>query len=681
MTSICLNMIVKNESAIIQRCLKSVSPFISTWVIHDTGSTDDTCELIQNYFDDVGIPGVLTIDVPFKDFEFNRNAALHEAMEQKGVDYVLLIDADMELVTNLTPYEFWDKLIMPVYRVSQKGSSLCYFNTRIIGKVVFGLTRYKGVTHEFLGTGHIPSTNLPSEVAYMHDYGDGGCKADKFIRDRCLLEDDLATDPENTRSRFYLAQTYKDLGEIEKSIAMYRKYLENPGWEEEGWYAQYMICDLYKRLGDIPNFLSEAIKAFEKRRHRSEPLYKLTELCRLQNWHMLGWMFGVMGNKIEFPRNDSLFIDTSIYSHLFLYELSILAYYTGRINEGLEITNNLLLTQRKRGGYPKSRLHCLQKNLQFYIQRLPHATHTEIHPTNTPEGWNCMNPGLLVDGDHLLLNVRIVNYIMTKQCVYSLNTTHQQTGISVSNPIRTRNLRCTYEDGNLSDGVEYFVSDHEFSQYPNICMGYEDMRLFRFRGETWFAATVRQIVKTGLNTIAIGNNDKLFLIDSPTPGRCEKNWLPFEHQGELLVIYNYDPFIVIEINTENGTYETVVEQKMEYNFNSFRGSGSPVKVPGGYYFVIHEVLPHYNAPRHYVHRALFMDDNLTITHVSKPFNLLGAHQIEYVSGLAILGDTVYITWGEMDRKAYLTSIPFTNFEEFCKADGCLESLPLRLEIS
>jgi glycosyltransferase involved in cell wall biosynthesis len=40
--SVCLNMIVKNESKVIERCLRSVKGCIDYWVIVDTGSTDDT---------------------------------------------------------------------------------------------------------------------------------------------------------------------------------------------------------------------------------------------------------------------------------------------------------------------------------------------------------------------------------------------------------------------------------------------------------------------------------------------------------------------------------------------------------------------------------------------------------------------------------------------------------------
>ena len=46
-TSLCLNMIVKNEAHVIARCLDSVSPWISHWTIVDTGSSDGTRELVR----------------------------------------------------------------------------------------------------------------------------------------------------------------------------------------------------------------------------------------------------------------------------------------------------------------------------------------------------------------------------------------------------------------------------------------------------------------------------------------------------------------------------------------------------------------------------------------------------------------------------------------------------------
>src|SRR5687767_13271155 len=91
-------MIVRNEAARIERCLKSVAPYISSAVIVDTGSTDGTQALIEQFFKSSLIPCEL-YDVPFQNFEQARNAALIAARASDVPwDYLLLVDADMELV-------------------------------------------------------------------------------------------------------------------------------------------------------------------------------------------------------------------------------------------------------------------------------------------------------------------------------------------------------------------------------------------------------------------------------------------------------------------------------------------------------------------------------------------------------------------------------------------------------
>ena len=93
---LCLNMIVKNESRVIHRLLESVIPIIDTYCICDTGSTDNTMDLIETFFKERNISGRI-IQEPFRDFGYNRSFALKECEKMEDVDYVLLMDADMVL--------------------------------------------------------------------------------------------------------------------------------------------------------------------------------------------------------------------------------------------------------------------------------------------------------------------------------------------------------------------------------------------------------------------------------------------------------------------------------------------------------------------------------------------------------------------------------------------------------
>ena len=65
-TTICLNMIVKNESHIIEQTLNNIIDNIKIdyWVICDTGSTDNTPQIITEFFEKKGRIPIKTGKLP-----------------------------------------------------------------------------------------------------------------------------------------------------------------------------------------------------------------------------------------------------------------------------------------------------------------------------------------------------------------------------------------------------------------------------------------------------------------------------------------------------------------------------------------------------------------------------------------------------------------------------------------
>ena len=123
--------------------LNSVLGLIDTFCIVDTGSDDDTVNVIKEYFEERQMKGkVLT--KPFQNFEYNRNHALRccEGMS----DYVLLMDADMVLERFTIDK---DGLFGSYYEVFQGSKDFFYKNVRLI-KNDYCLFKYIGVTHEVL---------------------------------------------------------------------------------------------------------------------------------------------------------------------------------------------------------------------------------------------------------------------------------------------------------------------------------------------------------------------------------------------------------------------------------------------------------------------------------------------------------------------------------------------------
>lgn len=98
---ICLNMIVRNEADNLPRLFASLEGQVDFFVISDTGSTDNTPEIIRRLSSTYGIPGIVTHHA-WQDFASNRNLALQDALESRragrhSCDRLLILDADEEL--------------------------------------------------------------------------------------------------------------------------------------------------------------------------------------------------------------------------------------------------------------------------------------------------------------------------------------------------------------------------------------------------------------------------------------------------------------------------------------------------------------------------------------------------------------------------------------------------------
>lgn len=211
---LCLNMIVKDEAAIIQRCLEAVAPVIDHYVICDTGSSDETVAQIRTCLDGFGIPGEIHA-IPFGDFGRARNEALRRARESEAdFDYILLTDADMELQGDREG--LGARLGAEAYAIRQT-NGLSYFNTRLLRRDV--AAHYVGATHEYLAVaGEVERL----EGVWFRDHACGSSRADKILRDIGLLSASLERDPADARSLFYLAQTYRDAGRFEEALDCYR---------------------------------------------------------------------------------------------------------------------------------------------------------------------------------------------------------------------------------------------------------------------------------------------------------------------------------------------------------------------------------------------------------------------------------------------------------------------------
>lgn len=352
-------MIVKNESAIIEKALASVVDHIDYYVICDTGSTDNTREVIKNFFDQHGIQGEVPV-IEFRNFEYARNKALECAQKSEAdFDYILLSDADMEL--RVEDPGFRENLEKEAYMVLQKNDDISYFNDRLVRKDVEAF--YEGVTHEVLRVkGN--RDKLPEAKVWFFDHMNGANRVEKYERDIRLLTEGLKENPDSPRYLFYMAQSYFCIHEFEKAIEYYQKRVDVGGWAEEVYYSMYMIGLCERHLERDEGAMVKAfIDAFNYRSSRAEPLFELANYYRRKEKYSAGYLFAKTGAEIPYPEKDILFVSQKIYDYLLLDELSVCAFWSGRHQESLDLCDRILAS----GKVPSNDVERIQNNRQYAV--------------------------------------------------------------------------------------------------------------------------------------------------------------------------------------------------------------------------------------------------------------------------------------------------------------------------
>ena len=237
MVSICLNMIVKNESHIIEETLAMLSKYIDYWVITDTGSSDNTMKIIQEFFQKTNIPGELHED-KWEDFGTNRTKSLERAYNK--CDYIWVFDADDLIVGEPKFPEIVDPNT-DCYHVTF-GKDFTYDRPQILKSDLKWV--YKCVLHEYvccLSKSNI-SRNFLGGDYYIDSRRLGNRSQDpkKYLNDAEILIKNIEKDSEHKlRYMYYIAQSYKDYGDLESAIEWYQKRVSENGWIEEKFISAF----------------------------------------------------------------------------------------------------------------------------------------------------------------------------------------------------------------------------------------------------------------------------------------------------------------------------------------------------------------------------------------------------------------------------------------------------------
>ena len=371
--TICLNMIVKNEAAVIRRCLDSVLPIIDHWVIVDTGSTDGTQDIIRVHLHD--LPGEL-YERPWRDFAYNRSEALELARGKS--DYTFVIDADDTL--EIAPDTTMPALTANSYTVEIDDTATVYQRTQLVRSAM--PWRYEGVLHEYLTCDGAAWAEHLSAIRMRRNH-DGARRKDPqtYLRDVLMLEGALQTETSpflRARYRFYLAQSYRDCGLPENAMEHYLARAELGFWQEEVFISLYSVAQLKEQLGHPDQEVIDAyLRATDALPTRAEALHGASRLCRNKGRNEEGYELAKRGLEIPMP-SDALFVEPWIYETGLLDELAVNAYWSGRYRDCLDASLKILESNKISG----ADMQRVTGNARFALEKLPQ--------TETPSPFDVM---------------------------------------------------------------------------------------------------------------------------------------------------------------------------------------------------------------------------------------------------------------------------------------------------
>jgi len=334
---IALIMMVKNESLRIHVSLNSVLGFVSTVIIYDTGSTDDTIAIIIKFCKKYKLSLYLKQGI-FENFSISRNILLDFADTVTEVDFLLLLDCNDELQNGPALIKFCS-----TYNGEETGFFLMqrwkamifidYYNVRLVK--ARHKWRYIGAVHEYImSEGKTPSIKVPEVIVYQDRTQDDNKSLLRFAKDRDLLTEEYNSPDKSPRTVYYLAQTYECMGIKDEAIKYYSERIHLDGFFEERYHAAYHVAQLMREKGEpFEKYSGFYMKSLEVM-HRAEPLVRLGEhYISARSW-IAAYYVLQESCKLDVPE-CGLFVDIELYKYYRWHLVGIVAFYVREFAVGL----------------------------------------------------------------------------------------------------------------------------------------------------------------------------------------------------------------------------------------------------------------------------------------------------------------------------------------------------------
>ena len=313
-----LCIMVKNGGPQFEEMLTANLNLIDSWTILDTGSTDNTIEIINNVL--VGKKNGNLYQEPFINFKDSRNRLLELAGTK--CKFNLMLD-DTYIIKGYLR-EFLNEI-----RSDQYSNSFTLFihshdtkyGSNRITKSNSGL-KYIHKIHEVITEQNNINIIIPEDRAYIfdgrYDYMEKRTNDRKEL-DFKLLFEEIDEDPNNPRAYYYLGQSYSQIEDYEKAFFYFVKRYEfiNSGFIQERLDAAFEAArianfKLNKPWDECEKLYNNAFKIDES---RPESLYFIGIHYYLENNYNKAYIYFKKAFEIGFPIHCQYSLKPSLSFH------------------------------------------------------------------------------------------------------------------------------------------------------------------------------------------------------------------------------------------------------------------------------------------------------------------------------------------------------------------------------
>lgn len=383
-------LMVKNEKKRLSVTLESIKNFADSLLLYDTGSTDNTIEIAENFCKENNIPFYLKQE-EFIDYATSRNIALEFAESFENIDYILFLDCNDEIQNS----QYLRKIALDYLNTDIIAFSVCRKLLNNIKQEIYFYDikffknkksfYYTGKVHESINFSDLYKNKINDvHIKIDHQYfclyqdliNDDDKSEKRYKKDYDILLSEykynLSIKKFDTRISYYLGQTCYNLKLYDEALYYYKNsyyYVLNNetknifydnATNEYLYEVAYRIATTFYIIKTYENSIIWYLKSYEHS-ERVEPLICLTCIYMIKNNIHTSYLYINRACKLNYIETHNSCVNLFFYEYFRWHLKSVITFQLGMYEKSKKATEMIIKNNKDN----KYNIECDSYNIEL----------------------------------------------------------------------------------------------------------------------------------------------------------------------------------------------------------------------------------------------------------------------------------------------------------------------------